>query len=139
MTYQEFAQTFTSRMQTALNNLKSNLVVAGIQANRVVVEEITTDVDTSDLRWRISATRGAKDFALYVEMTAAGVIDNQMAITLTLYCEANGVFVGTSYTPNAPVKYTDDVALDGLLGTILTLENTLSGEVLTDMRAHLGV
>jgi hypothetical protein len=92
-------------------------------------------VDSNDLRFRITATRGPRTLVAYLELTSVGFIDGQMAVVITLYVEGNGSEITHSYTAGVPVKYTDDIAL---LGRLTAAESTM-GEVGVKARAFLQV
>ncbi len=137
MTYQEFVSTqFIPRVTTALQTLRSNLVSAGVAAGNVTVEEVNPE---GDLRWRITAQRGNRTVICYIELTAAAVIDNQMALQLTLWCEGNGSQITTSYAVGPPRRYDDPAAIDALVAKLAEIEGTCTGELLTAARAFLRV
>ena len=138
MTYQAFMDEFSLRIVAALNTLGSLLITAGVPSNRVKVEAVESET-VQDLRYRITATRGARTFTAYVEVTSGVVIDNQMAIIVTLWVEGNSVTIPSTYVSNAPAKYTDEAAMTALLDKITALENAFNGELLTASRAFLQV
>lgn len=136
MTYQDFMSAVNTRFPATLNGLKTNLVSAGVAVGNITVES----VDSNDLRWRITARRGGRTFICYLEVTAAGVIDAQMAIVITVWAEGNGTQISTSFVPGPPAKYTDATAIDGLFAVkLVESENLMTGEILTAARAFLQV
>ena len=139
MTYEEFVNgQFITRIVAALNGLRSNLVVAGIKAASITVQEVTSE-GVNDLRYRITAVRGNKTLVAYVELTAGPIVDGAMTLIVTVWVEGNGNQITTTYTPNSPVKYNDSAALDALVGKLTAVENIMAGELLTAARAFLGV
>lgn len=137
MTYQEFVSTqFLPRVVAALNALKSNLNNAGVQAGNILVEEVNPD---GDLRWRITATRAGRTVIVYIELTAAGTINHQMALQLTIWAEGNGNQITSSYTPGPPVAYNDAAGIDALVAKLGQIEAATTGELLTAAKAFLRV
>ena len=137
MDYQTFVTTqLIPRLTTALNAMKSSLVSAGVATNRITVEE----VDSVDLRYRITATRGSRTLIGYVELTdnlhLGGTIPG-MAI-LTLWLEGNGTQITHSYAAGVPVSYMDPVGIDALLVKVGQIEAAFP-ELITKARAFLGV
>jgi hypothetical protein len=131
--YQDFvAHQFSARALTALNTMRDALVAAGVQAGRVTVEE----VDTTNLRYRLTAERGARRLVCYLELTPVGIIDEEMALIITLYVEGNGTEITHSYTVGAPQKYLSQIqALVEKLGEV---EATM-GEVTVKAKAFLQI
>ena len=140
MTYDEFVTgQFIPKVLGLLTGLKNNLVIAGVKASSITVEEVTDDESVPDLRYRITGTRGNKTFTAYIELTAGPIVDGAMTIIITLWVDGNGGQITTSYTSNQPVKYDDAVALESLLTKLTELDNISKGELLTALRAFLGV
>jgi len=139
MDYNEFVtQQFIPRVSGLLNGLRGGLVTAGVPSSGITVTEVNTE-GVNDLRWRIVARRGARTLTAYVELTAGGVVNGQMAISVTLWVDGNGNQINTSYTANLPVQYNDPAALDALVAKIAALEGMSTGELLTAARAFLQV
>lgn len=139
MTYQEFVSgQFIPKVLASLNGLKDNLVVAGVRANTITVEEVTSE-GVNDLRYRLTGIRGGKVLIAYIELTAGPIVDGAMTLIVTLWVEGNGGQINTSYTSNTPVKYNDSAALDGLISKLTELDNITKGDLLTAARAFLGV
>ena len=137
MDYQTFVATeFVPRVVALLQGLRTNLGAAGAPLNNITVEEVNPD---GDMRYRITATRGGRTFVGYIELTAAGVIDGQMALQLTLWMDGNGNQITTSYTPGDPVRYDDPAGIEFLRSKLTALENTSTGEMLTAAKAFLRV
>jgi hypothetical protein len=137
--YQEFMQAITVRFPAALNGLRTNLISAGVQANRIVVEPIESEI-IQDLRFRITATRGSRTLVAYLEVTSSAIIDNQMAIVITLWFEGNGTQITTTFIPGAPIRFTDNTSIETkLLGKLVNIEQMMTGEILTAARAFLQV
>ena len=139
MDYQTFVtQQLIPRVLAALNNLKSNLVTAGVVANKITVAEVTTE-GVNDLRYRITATRGAKTLTGYIELTAAGIINGAMGLVLTLHLDGNGVTIPLSFTSGASVAYNETSGIDFLLSKLSQIETVTVGELLTATKTFLGV
>lgn len=138
MDWQTFVNTWIQRVLAALNGLKNNLVVAGVKASSIVVEEVTTE-GVSDLRYRITGSRGNKTFTAYYELTSGNFINNQMAIVPTLYVEGNNGQITNTYTPGNPQQYNDPVAQQAILDRLTNFEDMSRSELLTQLRAYLGV
>lgn len=139
MDYQTFVSTeLIPRILAAFNDLKANLVAAGVAAGNITVEEVT-DGGNNDMRYRITARKGAKTFIAYVELTAAGVINGQMALVITLYSDGNGSQISTSYVPGAAVAYNVPASMDSLIIKLGQVETICLGELRTAARAFLGV
>jgi len=139
MDYQEFVSTqFIPRITAVLNGLKTNLVNAGGQASNITVTEVTTE-GVNDLRYRIVAKRGQKTLTAYMELTASGFIDGQMAIAITVWIDGNGNQISTSYAVGNPVRYDDPSGLEALLLKLESIENLSVSELLTNARAFLGL
>lgn len=139
MTYQEFMTAFSQRLPAALDGLRTSLIAAGVAANRITVEEVTSEESVPDLRFRITAIRGSRTLICYAEVTSGAIIDGHMAIIITLWCEGNGNQITTTYIPNAPAKFSDGAQMDALLGRITAMESACTGELLTAARAFLQV
>lgn len=139
MDYQTFVSTeLVPRILAALNGMKNSLVAAGVVAGNILVHEVTTE-GVNDLRYRLEAKKGNKTFQVYIELTASGMINNQMALILTLWADGNGSQITTSYFPNTPVAYNDTAGIDVLIGKLGNFEATAQGELTTSARAFLGV
>ena len=140
MDYQTAVTThFIPRCTAALNSIRDLLLAAGVPANRVVVEM----VDSNDLRFRITATRGARIFIAYIELTSAGIAnpntpEAQAIAVLTFYAEGGGSEITHSYSAGVPLPYTTDAGIDSLLVKLTQVENTTT-EVGVKARAYLGV
>ena len=130
--YQQFTQDMRVRALAALNTMRTALIAAGIAANRCTV----TEEDTTNLRFRLDATRGARTLVTYFELTPVGVINGQMALIVTLYVEGNGAEITHSYTVGAPLSYIDGLA--ALADKLTAAEQTI-GEVTVKARAFLQV
>src|SRR3990167_8318078 len=107
MDYQTFITTqFIPRVTGALNGMRTALISAGIAASRVTVEE----VDSVDLRYRITVTRGNRTLIGYVELTdnlhLGGSIPGYAIITVWL--EGNAVQITTAYSARIPQPYGGD-------------------------------
>lgn len=129
MTYDEFVAEMRTRCLAALNTMSSTLTSAGV--SNITVEE----VDSTNLRFRITARRGNRTLVAYFELTPVGIIDGAMSVVITLYVEGNGSEITHSYTTGAPLKYTDVLAL---LDKLTSAEQTI-GEVTVKARAFLQV
>lgn len=137
MTYQEFVTNeFLPRTQAILNNLRTNLNIAGVQLGNMTVAEVNPN---GDIRWQITATRGNRNFIMYLELTAAGFIDNQMALVITLWIEGNGNQISNSYTLGQPVRYDDEASFPLLMSKLTELEGLAAGEFLTKAKDFLRV
>jgi hypothetical protein len=139
MNYQEFVtQNFIPRANGAWNGMKNNLIVAGLPSNAVTIEEVTTE-GVNDLRYRIIAKRGNKTVTGYIELTNAGIQNGAMMIAVTLYIDNNGTTIPTSYVVGAPVPYNSEEGLLALLQKLTNIENLASTELITAIRAALGL
>jgi hypothetical protein len=138
MDWNTFVQAWIQRVLAALNGIKNNLVIAGVKASSITVEEVTTE-GVNDLRYRITATRGNKLLVAYYELTSNGFINGQMAIVPTLYVEGNNGQITNTYSPGDPQQYNDPAAQQAVLDKLAVFENMSRGELLTQIRAYLGV
>jgi hypothetical protein len=91
------------------------------------------------MRFRITARRGAKTFTGYIELTASGFIDGQMALVVTLWLDGNGSQITSTYNGGSPIQYISEEGIDFLVGRIGVLEGLHTGEILTGARAFLNV
>jgi len=136
MTYDEFVAQFISRVSARLNGMKTALVSAGITASRVTVEE----VDSNDLRYKITATRGSRTLICYIELTdnlhLGGTIPGQAIITVWL--EGNGVQITGAYSAGVPQPYTEEAGIDVLMGKLTQVEIAFP-ELVAKARTFLGV
>lgn len=139
MDYFDFIATqFRPRVLGMQNLLRINLIAAGVSANGITVEEVTTE-GVNDMRFRITARRGAKTLTGYIELTASGFIDGQMALVVTLWLDGNGSQITTTYNGGGPIQYISEEGIDFLIGRIGVLEGLHTGEILTGARAFLNV
>jgi hypothetical protein len=135
MDYQTWVeQEFIPRVTAILEGLKSNVGNSGVTG--IKVENVNPD---GDMRYRITASKGGRTFIAYIELTAAGVIDNQMALQLTLWVEGNGNQINTSYQVGPPVRYDSESSFDFLSGKLTQLENASTGEMLSAAKSFLRV
>jgi hypothetical protein len=137
MDYLTFVTTeLIPRLTARLGGMKTALVAAGVAANRIIVAE----VDSTDLRYRITATRGNRTLVAYVELTdnlhLGGSIPGQAI--LTLWLEGNGTQIVHAYTAGAPQPYTEAAGIDALLVKLGQIEMAFP-ELITKARAFLGV
>ena len=132
MTYDEFVATMRIRAFDALNTMRDSLITAGVSSNNIVVEE----VDSTNLRFRLTARRGARTIVAYFELTPVGIIDGEMSVVITLYVEGNGAEITHSYTVGTPLKAFSQISL--LLDKLTNAEQTV-GEVTVKARAFLQV
>lgn len=130
--YQQFTQDMRVRALASLNTMSDGLVASGVAANRItVIEE-----DSNNLRFRITALRGARTLVAYFELTPVGADANgNMTVVITLYVEGNGSEITHSYTTGVPITFTD---IAPLLAKLTAAELTM-GEVLVKARAFLQV
>lgn len=139
MTYDEFVgQQFKPRANGTWNGMRNSLITAGLPASALTIEEVNTE-GVNDLRYRITAKRGNRTFEGYIELTAAGIQDGAMLIAITLYCQGNGSQITTSYTVGTPVPYNDAAGLDSLLTKLSSIETIATTELITAVRAALGL
>ena len=136
MDYQIAVDTqFRPRALAALKGIRDALVAAGLAANRVNYQE----VDTTDLRFSLSATRAGKTVTCYIELTdashAGGLPGNAI---FTLWVDGNGVEITHSYLPGGAQPYITDAGIDLLLAKLTELEGKIP-EVAVKVRAYLGV
>ncbi len=136
MDYQTAVTTqFIPRCTAALNTIRDALIAAGLAAGNVTVSM----PDTTDLRFQIVANRGNKHLTGYIELsdgTHTGGAPGTAIITLFL--DANGTELTTSYTPGGLNPYLDDAGIDALLAKLTELEGFIP-EVITKVRAWLGL
>lgn len=138
-TWDEFVLEFRARVETALNTLRTNLVTAGVNVGNITVKQIT-DVKGMDMRYRITVNRAGRSFETYVELTASGVVDEQMAVVITFWTESsNNPPIVTTYVSNTPVRYNATASFDVCLDRISAIEKTTRGELLVAARAFLRV
>lgn len=130
MTYDEFVATMQVRALDALNTMRTALIAAGVSAGNVTVEE----VDSTNLRFRITARRGPRTLVAYFELTPVGIIDGEMSVVITLYVEGNGTEITHSYTVGTPLKAFSQIT--PLLDKLTSAEQTV-GEVTVKARAFL--
>jgi hypothetical protein len=135
MDYQTWVDTqFIPRVTALLEGLKSNVGNAGVSG--IKVEPVD---DGGDMRYRITASKGGRTFIAYIELTAAGVIDEQMALQLTLWVEGNGNQINTSYQVGPPVRYDSESSFEFLNTKLTQLENASTGEMLSAAKSFLRV
>jgi hypothetical protein len=136
MDYQTIVTTeFIPRCMAALNGIRDSLIAAGLAPNRVTVDM----PDTEDLRFRIVATRGARGFTGYIELTAAFRSGGPRSdVLFTFWLEGNGVELTSSYVPGPTVHQTSDAGLTALLAKLAQLEATVP-EAAVKIRAFLGL
>lgn len=139
MDWQEFVNTWITRVQAILNGLKNNLVIAGVKASSITIAEVTDDENVPDLRYRITGTRGNKTFVMYLELTSGTYVNGQMGIIPTLWVEGNGSQINTTYVAGPPQQYNDPVAQQAILAKLADVDTLSKGELLTAIRAFLGV
>jgi hypothetical protein len=130
MTYEQFVAEFRTRALAALNTMRTTLQSSGV--NNITVEE----VDAANLRFRITATRSGRTLVCYFELTPVSIIQGEMAVVITLFCEGNGSEITHSYTVGSPLRYLSD--LDALLAKLTSAEQTM-GEITVKGRAFLRV
>ena len=137
MDYQTFVTTeLIPRLTAALGAMKTTLVTSGVLASKITVEE----VDSTDLRYRITAVRGNRTLVAYIELTdnlhLGGVIPGQAI--LTLWLEGNGTQITHAYSAGIPQSYMDAAGIDALLAKLGQIEAAFP-ELITKARAFLGV
>ena len=130
MTYPEFVAEFRTRALAALNTMRTTLQALGV--TNVTVEE----VDSTNLRYRITARRTSRTLVVYFELTPVSILNGEMAVVITLYVEGNGTEITHSYTVGTPLRYLTDI--DAILAKMTSAESTM-GEVTVKGRAFLQV
>ena len=134
--YQTIVATeFRPRSLAALKGISDGLIAAGLSANRVSYSE----VDTTDLRFQLTATRAGKTIIAYIELTDASHAGGARGTAIfTLWVESNGVELTTSYTPGFAQPYTTDDGLSALLVKLSDLELKIP-EAAVKVRAAIGL
>jgi hypothetical protein len=123
-------------MLAVVTGFKNSLVFAGVAPANVTAGEVRPDFD---IRYQVQALHNGKTFTAYIELTAAGAINNQMALVLNLHAQDDAVEVTTSYVPNAPVVYNDVVGINKLRETLVVLEKVINDELLFKAYSLLGI
>jgi len=137
--YNEFVTSeFIPRTLASWGGLRNSVITAGVPANAVTIEEVTTE-GVNDLRYRFNAKRGNKTVTGYIELTNAGIQSGVMMIAVTLYIDNNGTTIPTSYVVGAPVPYNDEAGLDLLVQKLINIDAITKTELITAVRAALGV
>jgi hypothetical protein len=128
---------FIPRMQAALNNMRNSLILSGVNANNITVQEL----DSNDLRWQIVVRDGSQTLTGYIELTdglnLTGDAGRGQAI-FTLWCDVNGFEVTTSYSPEGLHPYATTEGLQALLSKLSQVESTIP-EAIVKSRAALGL
>jgi hypothetical protein len=139
MDWQTFVNTWIAKVQQILIGLKNNLVLAGVKANSIIIAEVADDENVGDLRYRITGTRGNKTFIMYLELTSGSIVNGQMGIIPTLWVEGNGSQINTTYVAGPAMQYNDTAQQQAILAKLDVADTLTKGELLTAIRAFLGV
>lgn len=139
MTYEEFIDELTTRVNVILTNIRSQLIAAGAASNRVTI----TTPNTVDLRFQIDASTGnggnLRRITAYVELTDAsrfGEPANGKGY-LTLLAQTNqGGQVAHTYSPGSYEFYTNADGIELLRAKLTELENAIP-QLITNARSYL--
>lgn len=141
MTYEEFIAEFTTRVMAVLTSIRTQLVAAGVAANRVTIGE----QDTVDLRFQIVASTGnggnLRSITAYIELTDASRFGEPMNGKgyITLFAQTNqGGQVAHSYSPGNFEFYTVTDGIELLRGKLTQLEASIP-QLVSSARQYLRV
>lgn len=134
MTYEEFVAEFSTRVVAVLTTIRSQLIDAGVAANRPVTITPVNEFeqDTVDLRYQVVASTGngggLRTITAYIELSDASRFGEPMEGRgyITLFAQTDqGQSVAHTYTPGAYEFYTLDGGITALREKLTQLESAI--------------
>lgn len=134
MNWEEASAEFVTQATAYLNDLRTQLIAAGANANNLIVSV----PDTTDLTVQLSASRGPRNALLFFELSPVRPTVGDMQVRIQLTLTVNGSVVATTFVPDAPQAFTDPAALDLAIAKLAESAG-LKPELLAKLRTGLSL